>query len=55
VSSTCAQPDGLSAEVRHAAGSDWRRILIEIARRKKRETHGGDRKRIDLDAADLES
>ena len=28
-----------------------RRILVEAARRKRREKHGGDRTRIDLDAA----
>ena len=28
-----------------------RRILVEAARRKRREKHGGDRRRIDLDAA----
>src|SRR5215813_4073334 len=28
-----------------------RRILVEAARRKRRDKHGGDRQRIDLDAA----
>ena len=32
-----------------AAAEAMRRILIDNARRKKREKHGGDRKRVDLD------
>src|SRR5258708_31921257 len=35
-----------------AAAEAMRRILVEAARRKRREKHGGDRKRIDLDAAE---
>jgi RNA polymerase sigma factor (TIGR02999 family) len=35
-----------------AAAEAMRRILIESARRKQQIKHGGDRKRIDLDAAD---
>ena len=38
-----------------AAAEAMRRILIENARRKKRLRHGGDRKRVDLDAADVAS
>jgi len=34
-----------------AAAEAMRRILVEAARRKQREKHGGDLKRIDLDAA----
>src|SRR5215468_10091157 len=34
-----------------AAAEAMRRILVEAARRKRREKHGGDRNRIDLDAA----
>jgi len=34
-----------------AAAEAMRRILVEAARRKQREKHGGDRNRIDLDAA----
>jgi RNA polymerase sigma factor (TIGR02999 family) len=34
-----------------AAAEAMRRILVEGARRKRREKHGGDRRRIDLDAA----
>jgi RNA polymerase sigma factor (TIGR02999 family) len=34
-----------------AAAEAMRRILVEAARRKQREKHGGDRKRISLDAA----
>jgi len=33
-----------------AAAEAMRRILVEAARRKRREKHGGDRKRIELDA-----
>jgi len=36
-----------------AAAEAMRRILIERARRKKRDCHGGGRKRIDLDLADV--
>jgi RNA polymerase sigma factor (TIGR02999 family) len=36
-----------------AAAEAMRRILVENARRKKREKHGGDRKRQDLDAQPL--
>src|SRR5947209_6684911 len=34
-----------------AAAEAMRRILVEAARRKQREKHGGDRTRLDLDAA----
>lgn len=34
-----------------AAAEAMRRILVEAARRKRREKHGGDRKRIDLEVA----
>jgi RNA polymerase sigma factor (TIGR02999 family) len=34
-----------------AAAEAMRRILVEAARRKQREKHGGDRKRVSLDAA----
>ena len=34
-----------------AAAEAMRRILVEAARRKQRDKHGGDRTRIDLDAA----
>jgi RNA polymerase sigma factor (TIGR02999 family) len=34
-----------------AAAEAMRRILVENARRKRRPKHGGDRKRLDLDAA----
>jgi RNA polymerase sigma factor (TIGR02999 family) len=34
-----------------AAAEAMRRILVDNARRKKREKHGGDRKRVDLDDA----
>src|SRR5947209_11356792 len=34
-----------------AAAEAMRRILVDAARRKKREIHGGDRQRVDLDAA----
>jgi RNA polymerase sigma factor (TIGR02999 family) len=34
-----------------AAAEAMRRILVDSARRKRREKHGGDRKRIDLNAA----
>jgi RNA polymerase sigma factor (TIGR02999 family) len=34
-----------------AAAQAMRRILVEAARRKRRDRHGGDRQRIDLDAA----
>src|SRR5437773_12272704 len=34
-----------------AAAEAMRRILVEAARRKHREKHGGDRDRVDLDAA----
>jgi RNA polymerase sigma factor (TIGR02999 family) len=34
-----------------AAAEAMRRILVEAARRKRRDKHGGDRNRIDLDAA----
>jgi RNA polymerase sigma factor (TIGR02999 family) len=34
-----------------AAAEAMRRILVDAARRKKREKHGGDRNRIDLDVA----
>src|SRR5205807_10394249 len=34
-----------------AAAEAMRRILVDAARRKRREKHGGDRTRIDLDAA----
>ncbi|HYT89370.1 MAG TPA: ECF-type sigma factor [Gemmataceae bacterium] len=34
-----------------AAAEAMRRILVEAARRKRREKHGGDRQRLDLDAA----
>jgi RNA polymerase sigma factor (TIGR02999 family) len=34
-----------------AAAEAMRRILVDAARRKKREKHGGDRDRVDLDAA----
>src|SRR5205085_1801221 len=34
-----------------AAAEAMRRILVDAARRKRREKHGGDRQRIDLDAA----
>jgi len=34
-----------------AAAEAMRRILVESARRKRREKHGGDRQRLDLDAA----
>src|SRR5437870_10056263 len=34
-----------------AAAEAMRRILVEAARRKRREKHGGDRDRMDLDAA----
>jgi RNA polymerase sigma factor (TIGR02999 family) len=36
-----------------AAAEAMRRILVESARRKRRAKHGGDRGRIDLDAAQL--
>jgi RNA polymerase sigma factor (TIGR02999 family) len=36
-----------------AAAEAMRRILVENARRKKRLKHGGDRKRLDLERADL--
>ena len=36
-----------------AAAEAMRRILVERARRSRRLKHGGDRKRIDLDAADI--
>jgi len=36
-----------------AAAEAMRRILIEKARRKRRERHGGDRKRLPLDEANL--
>jgi RNA polymerase sigma factor (TIGR02999 family) len=36
-----------------AAAEAMRRILVDNARRKQRHKHGGDRQRIDLDAADL--
>ncbi len=36
-----------------AAAEAMRRILVENARRKKRLKHGGDRKRLDLEHADL--
>jgi len=36
-----------------AAAEAMRRILVENARRKKRVKHGGGRRRVDLDAADL--
>src|SRR5262245_47346169 len=36
-----------------AAAEAMRRILVDAARRKRREKHGGDRNRIDLDAAPL--
>jgi RNA polymerase sigma factor (TIGR02999 family) len=35
-----------------AAAEAMRRILIDNARRKRRPKHGGDRRRLDLDAAD---
>src|SRR5437899_7982136 len=35
-----------------AAAEAMRRILVEVARRKQREKHGGDRQRIALDAAE---
>jgi len=38
-----------------AAAEAMRRILIENARRKKRIRHGGGRRRVDLDAADVAS
>jgi RNA polymerase sigma factor (TIGR02999 family) len=34
-----------------AAAEAMRRILVDAARRKRREKHGGDRTRVDLDAA----
>jgi RNA polymerase sigma factor (TIGR02999 family) len=34
-----------------AAAEAMRRILVDAARRKRREKHGGDRDRVDLDAA----
>src|SRR5438094_163016 len=34
-----------------AAAEAMRRILVEAARRKQREKHGGDRERLDLDTA----
>jgi RNA polymerase sigma factor (TIGR02999 family) len=34
-----------------AAAEAMRRILVDAARRKRREKHGGDRKRVSLDAA----
>jgi RNA polymerase sigma factor (TIGR02999 family) len=34
-----------------AAAEAMRRILVDAARRKRREKHGGDRNRVDLDAA----
>ena len=34
-----------------AAAEAMRRILVDAARRKRREKHGGDRHRVDLDAA----
>src|SRR5438876_3114302 len=34
-----------------AAAESMRRILVDAARRKQREKHGGDRDRVDLDAA----
>src|SRR5262249_5128499 len=34
-----------------ACAEAMRRILVEAARHKRREKHGGDRKRLDLDAA----
>lgn len=34
-----------------AAAKAMRRILVDVARRKRRERHGGDRNRIDLDVA----
>ena len=37
-----------------AAAEAMRRILIENARRKKRPKHGGDRRRVDLEHADLD-
>ena len=36
-----------------AAAEAMRRILVENARRKKRVKHGGGRRRVDLDAADV--
>jgi RNA polymerase sigma factor (TIGR02999 family) len=36
-----------------AAGEAMRRILVDNARRKKTEKHGGDRQRIDLDDIDV--
>lgn len=36
-----------------AAAEAMRRILVENARRKKREKHGGDRKRLDVSALDV--
>src|SRR6516162_6814626 len=36
-----------------AAAEAMRRILVEIARRKKRTKHGGDRQRVDLDDQDV--
>jgi RNA polymerase sigma factor (TIGR02999 family) len=38
-----------------AAAEAMRRILVDAARRKRREKHGGDRARVDLDAAALVS
>jgi RNA polymerase sigma factor (TIGR02999 family) len=38
-----------------AAAEAMRRILIDIARRKKRQKHGGGYQRVDLDAANLTS
>src|SRR4051794_41559948 len=37
-----------------AAAEAMRRILVEAARRKARAIHGGDRTRVDLDAAPFE-
>jgi RNA polymerase sigma factor (TIGR02999 family) len=36
-----------------AAGEAMRRILVEIARRKKRLKHGGDLERVDIDKVDM--
>src|SRR5438105_7840640 len=49
-----AQPQAAFAGRAHffaAAAEAMRRILVDAARRKRREKHGGDRDRVDLDAA----
>jgi RNA polymerase sigma factor (TIGR02999 family) len=58
-SGRCASPDAQHWDGRRhffaAAAEAMRRILIEAARRKARQKRGGERKRVDLNSADLVS